>query len=459
MQEKDILQGYEIKNWEFGPRIYKIIAASTVLTILPIIVLGQTDMFSKSACESPFVGRVCQVLDTVYVGAKILAKDTGYYDADYKDIQLQEENEIIWQDETYIEPKLEYPEGYFEIANRDELAALRAMEDPLNGFANVTPPNSPLDTTPIAPPAPQINTPRARNRGNNKGPVFPKRRDKVLEGDISDDPIADALASKDKDKDSGKTTPDAKKTPDNKKTADGSKTEPKNPLEKESAVKSDTLTDIPINRQPLYDGVEETVQRVDAKKVDLAKQFIVRMNGVISTDGILDEEKSGWGKAEGDEQMIDLAKIWITKVGASGFLKYLSDEDANRLSIMIGQNESQIVSDVRSDLLTENKAKKTATAVRGLIQTAILLDKNGIKDMKDDEIELLKAATVSNEGRFLVIKFNLDKAVGQQMISARLEEYKQKKAAEKEEARKKAVNSKPSGSLAKPTGKANAGKY
>ncbi|MDH3493405.1 MAG: hypothetical protein OEM82_07640 [Acidobacteriota bacterium] len=449
MQEKEFLQGYEIKNWEFGPRIYKIIAASTVLTLLPIFALAQTNMLSASACDSPFVGTVCEVLDTVYAGAKILAKDTGYFEGDYQDIQLKEENELIWRDETYIEPKLVYPEGYFEIANRDELAAIRALENPDSGFANVPPGMPPIN--PIAPPTPKYNAPRAANRGGKK-PVFPKKKSKVLDGEIGDDPIGDLMAGNTGEKSGDSKTPD--KTPVASKTPDASR-KPKNPLENQTAVKSDAVNDNPINRQPLYDVADETLKRVEAKQVDLGQGFIVRMNGVVTPEGMLDEEKSGWGKAEGDEPMIELAKIAITKVGVSGWLKYLSDKDANRLNIMFGQNDEQMIADVRSDLQTENKAKSTASALRGMIQAAILADKNGWKDMKDDEIALLKASSVTNEGRVLVIKFNLDKRVGQQIIAARLAEYKQKKA---EEARKKPTAGKPSGSLDKASRDSNAGR-
>ncbi len=196
MQEKDILQGYEVGRWEFNPRIYKIIAASTVLALLPLFVLSQTNLLSASACESPFVNRVCQVLDTVYVGAKILAKDTGYVEKEYEDLQLKENNEVVWINETNIEPKLEYPTGYFEIANRDELAALAALNsgDPTSTYLNSPSIIPPANNNPIAPPSPRINPPLARNRSRSNDPVYPKRRSKIITGDDSDDLIGDMLA-------------------------------------------------------------------------------------------------------------------------------------------------------------------------------------------------------------------------------------------------------------------------
>ncbi len=355
MEERNILQGYEIGSWELGPRIYKIVAAATALTILPLLALGQVDLFSRSACESPFVSNVCQVLDTVYIGTKILAKDTGYVDQDYQEIELSEQNEIIWTNETDLEPQLEYPEGYFLVANRDEIAAMEALENERSGFENLTP-NPPVNKATVPPPAPRYRAPLARNnRGRSKSPVFPKPNKKPVEGDISDDPIGDLIAKKDKETNSNTKKPeDSGKPTGGNKTGETANKTPENPLEKKTARDSKSLEELQINRKPLYDYADFVLDRVTKKEVDLSQQFIVRMNGVVTEEGLLDEKLSTFGKSEGDEAMIALAKQGIQSIGVSGWLKYLSDEKANRLDITFGQNNQELMADVRSDLKDPN---------------------------------------------------------------------------------------------------------
>ncbi len=447
MLEKDLFKGYEIKSWEFGPRIYKILAASTILTLLPLFLLGQTNLLSASACSSPFVNRVCQVLDTVYAGANILAKDAGYVDRDYQDLQLQEENEIVWLDETNLEPKLEYPEGYFQIANRDELAALAALDpnNPNAGFANIPQAIPPVNNNPIAPPVSRVNPPLARNRGGSKSPVFPERKDKILDGDISDDPIGDSIAGKD-EKDPEKTgkKPETGKKPDDKTTAATPKRD--NPLDKETARESEPLKDYEINRKPLYDFADIVQERVEAKQVDLAQMFRVTMTGFVTKEGLLDEKLSQWGQSAGNEQMVELAKLGILKLGSSGWLKYLSDKDVFRLNMVFEQNDTQMLSRVVSDLGDPNKAKSTASALNALISAAKIAHKNNIKRLKDDEYLLLESAKVTSEGNLMVVNFVMEKPLAQQIIAVRLAEYKQKK---EEEARKKATSGKPSGMVTK----------
>ena len=40
--EGDLFHNYEIKNWEFGPRIYKILGAAGAVNLLALLVFAQT---------------------------------------------------------------------------------------------------------------------------------------------------------------------------------------------------------------------------------------------------------------------------------------------------------------------------------------------------------------------------------------------------------------------------------
>ncbi|MDQ3180478.1 MAG: hypothetical protein M3Q33_08160, partial [Acidobacteriota bacterium] len=121
MQEKEFLQNYEIKNWNLSPRIYKILGISALANILAFAVIGQTDLLTRKGCESPFVSQICQVLDTVYVGSSLFGTDTEFAVKDYEKTELAD-SDITYIDVSGETPPLTYPEGYFALANPEQVA-------------------------------------------------------------------------------------------------------------------------------------------------------------------------------------------------------------------------------------------------------------------------------------------------------------------------------------------------
>src|SRR5688572_23665258 len=119
----DLFRDYEIKTWEITPRIYKIIAVAAVANLLALLIVSQTSLLTTKGCDSPLVGRVCQVLDTVYVASTIFGTDREYIDAAYEHTDLGD-SEITFVDVTgYDTQPLDYPEGYFQIANPEQFLA------------------------------------------------------------------------------------------------------------------------------------------------------------------------------------------------------------------------------------------------------------------------------------------------------------------------------------------------
>src|SRR5690606_15821950 len=121
---------YEIRSWEWGPYLYKIIGASLIVNIIGFLVLAQGD-FTKRGCDSPFVGRVCQVLDTVYMGSVLFGTEREYADASYERSEL-EDADITFIDVSGEAPPLTYPDGYFQIANPVQYAMMQ--EQGADGF-------------------------------------------------------------------------------------------------------------------------------------------------------------------------------------------------------------------------------------------------------------------------------------------------------------------------------------
>ncbi len=117
-QKGDLFYNYEIRNWDFSSTVYKILAISAVFNIAVLAFIGQTNLLTLRGCDSPFVGRVCQVLDMAYVSTVIFGTEREYADMEYEKTELGDA-EITFID---VSDELKYPEGYFQIANPVQFA-------------------------------------------------------------------------------------------------------------------------------------------------------------------------------------------------------------------------------------------------------------------------------------------------------------------------------------------------
>jgi hypothetical protein len=118
-ENKALFQDYEIKSWNYSPRLYKIFGAAAVFNLLALLVIGQTNMLTTRGCDSPMVSRVCQVIDTIYIGSTLFGTDSDFESRDYVKTEL-EDAEITYVNLTGADEPLKYPEGYFALANPND---------------------------------------------------------------------------------------------------------------------------------------------------------------------------------------------------------------------------------------------------------------------------------------------------------------------------------------------------
>ncbi|HEV8593585.1 MAG TPA: hypothetical protein VGQ55_15880, partial [Pyrinomonadaceae bacterium] len=139
-----------------------------MLNILAFFTLGQPQLFSRGACESPFVGRVCSVLDTVYVGSILFGTERDYVDKEYEKTELSDAD-IVWIDQTGVEPQFTYPAGYFY---KDPAQMTTEQNQFGSGFLAPGIPSSPSDSL--------INTPQ----------ILPKSNPNAVTGKEPDNPFS-----------------------------------------------------------------------------------------------------------------------------------------------------------------------------------------------------------------------------------------------------------------------------
>ena len=435
-QNKQIFEGYEIKNWNFSPRIYKILAASAIFNLLAIVVFAQTNLLTRKGCDSPLVNRFCQVLDTLYVGSTLLGANGEFVSRDYQKTEL-EDADITYIDVSGQEPPLQYPEGYFALANPEQ--QFEAMQNTngdfstapldMNGFPTNPTITNPTDLMgiPQVTPTPNNNAvtgvipdkpfdfgtnPTLTRRGKSPRiykPKFPKA------ADASPNKLPDLEGETAENKDKGKKE-------DNKKQPD----------KNQNAVSSDPVSEIEINKKPFEDLGDSLIAKLEKKEVDLNKNFTVVLDGMIAKDGKLDMEKSRFVKYEGDKQMIDVAKHAIEAVGDSGFLAYLKNQGVDRVSFTLVQDDKQVYAIVVSDQKTPEKAGTAASGFNAILQAIKIADQTGIKKLDDNSKALVNNSKVTSQGKNFVFNFTLPKQDAQVIINRSLKERAEKKAAQQQ---------------------------
>ena len=412
--EEELFGKYEIKSWNWTPRIYKIFAFSAIFNILFLVAVAQTDILRTKACDSPLVGGFCQVIDTLYVGGKILGTDAEWGSKDYEPGKINDAD-VVWVDKTSMELPLEYPAGYFQIANPEQFPP----EGTIPGMPDFS---AGINSTPsVVTPNPTVNNPTITpNSPNNKG-IFSRaaRPPKAPKGDVITGKLPDGINI-----DPTEETKSDTKKPNTDTTAETKKPDEDKP--KQSGLQTLPVAEEIINKKPLQDFGNVVLDKVAKKEVDLNKEFSITMVGTITDEGKLDPKKSAFVKSSGDQAMVDVAKLAIEAIGNSGLLTYLKRLDVNQIKFDLVQNDQGISVVIVSDQKSKNSAEKVTSG----LNTAISLGKMTVKE--EDTLALLNAAKVESKEKSFILNFNLEKAIAQQLIKRQLEkaEAKRKQAEE-----------------------------
>ncbi len=431
LQEGDLFRNYELRPWELSPRIYKIVGVSALANILALLVFSQTSLLTAKGCDSPLVGSVCQVLDTVYIGSLLLGTKREYADAAY------ERTELADADITYIElppegSKLSYPDGYFQIANPEMFAA---QQDPTNG-------GMPSDI----PGFPNIPTmrPNPANSLLNTTPNYAKPKKDVVDGELPtgfDDPKVGENKPGLNKRRRGSNTPTnlpalkpgeiAPGIPGNANTNTNTATDPNAAKTEDQGVED--RNGMSINGRPIKDKATETIAEVDAGKVKLDLPFRVVITGTLgfAKDGktiVLKDPKPAPPDKNfpSDPALTKLAQEWVVAVGDAGWYGYLGLLDEKKgvgktVVITIEQNDATFVANLRAEQKDANRANTTATSLSAIMNL-------GVGYLNEDEKTFFKQTKTGSDGKFLVVNFEMPKPQVQELIQRKLAETKEKQS-------------------------------
>lgn len=430
-QEKELFQSYEIKNWVFTPRLYKIFGAAAIFNILSLFVIAQADVFTTRGCDSPLVGNFCQVLDTVYLGSVLLGTEREYVDKDYIKTELADAD-ITFVDVSGAAPPFTYPANYFQTANPESFTALNTPD--MNGFPGIPSPSN-MKNFPM---------PQTFNSGQDllsKPQVVATPNPKAITGKLPDNPFSFGVDPKDVNPVPPPSKNSIARTKRNPKYSspktlppigDGVTAENKeNPVPKPTAtatpeeLKSDPVTEVDINKRPIKDlGVFVNSLLNDEKnKFSLETEFTAEARGKLTKDGKLDPKTYKIKATSADPKMVEVVQQSIEAINDAGYLQYLKDLSGKDLSLLLKQDGSGITAVVQSEVEDKNRAN----TLKGILKLAITFAKSKKTDPDDkDDLALLNGATVESDGKKLIIKFVIPNPQAQEMIKRKLLEQANK---------------------------------
>jgi hypothetical protein len=421
IHEGEFLYNYEVKSWPLSTRIYQILAASALINLLFIAILSQTPVLTAKGCDSPLVGRVCQVLDTVYVGSLLFGTEREYADVAYDPTRLQPDDEITFVDVSNMDAKLEYPGSFQDFTTGQDIPMLgqpaNAMAMPYdNNYLAPGIPSSPT-TTPSTPD--MFNTPQ----------VLPTPNSNPVEGELPSFDSSPSTPGPTKTRTGRSRTPNnatvaGANTNTNSNTALPQINANANTAAPQDESKADQYG-VFINKRPLVDQAKETLTEIQSSNVKLDTPFKIVVEGTIGlgTDGktiVLKNPKQIKDPNVKNDPVIEkLVTDWILRVGDSGWLGYLNQLDQNKklkarkVSITVEQNSAEFLASIRSEQPSENEAKVAASGL-GVILNA------GAMTLSGDEQTFLKSATTTADGKFFVFNFKMPTADVQQIIQRKL---------------------------------------
>lgn len=426
-QEGDLFYNYERTNWDIGPRVYKILAFSAVLNLAVIGFIAQSDVLTRRGCDSPWVGRVCQVLDMAYVGSMLYGTDRDFVDQAYDKIDLGDA-EVTFIDVSNAEPQFRYPADYDKYANPEKLLA-QTTELPLPaGFDN---------------PLPTYTSPGGSLL--SRAPELPKANPKNNIDDIPgfDDGVG-GLSKKGKIGRNKGNNPPSNTTSDqttaqNNSNANASATP-------EPPISSDPVTEVELNKRPIAD-LGNYVNDLKAKNlVDLQSDFVISAKGRLDKDGRLDPKTFRFlNTSSKDPKMFEVVKTSVEAVNVAGYMRYLQAILGKDVGFTFQQDAENLSATLQSDLESESRAVARKSTLDLMIAAwkKSKSNENSSQNEKDD-FTLLQNVTTEVKGKSLIIKFVVPKNVAHPMIERKLAEQ----AAE--------LLKKPSGQITTKTGDTSA---
>ncbi|MGI8493688.1 MAG: hypothetical protein ACR2L1_00025 [Pyrinomonadaceae bacterium] len=431
MDGKELFEDYEIGSWQPNPRLYQILGASLLVHLLFLVTISQFNLLQAKACDSAYIGKVCEVLDAAYLSSVLLGQDTKFSERDY------EKTEIDGADITYIdvsrsEPPLEYPAGYFALANPEsaqfdqtgmpttdmngfptsnspsqlDLNQPQILPTPNNNVTNQPLPDKPFDfggdfPSSVKPPKPSrvpaYRPPRSNRASSLKKPKIKNDSPAKLDDLGGGGETANNNANANTNRNSQVAKNDA---------ANANK--PKDETDKGATG---------FNQKPLKDFGAIYGEKILNKDININAPFTIEIRAGLDENGKLVNPKLTQ-TAESDPKMSEVAQKAILAFGDSQVLKPLYDVGGRSVIITFAQDKDNLQAIIKTETKSETQAK--------ILQSGLNLYVNNFFKPKEgsDEQILMKKANFATQGKSFIINFQISNDEKNMMIERSLKNLK-----------------------------------
>lgn len=427
MEEKELFEDYELPTWQPNQRLYQILGASVLVHLFVFFAVSQFNLLQAKACDSPYVGKVCQALDMAYLGSVLLGEDTGFTSRDYEKTEIADAD-ITYIDVSQNEPPLEYPAGYFALANPESAM----MTDPsmmmpmdANGFPTSTSPST-LDLN-----QPQILPPPNNNVANQEVPTSPFS----IGGDSAPMPKPArvpsyrpprggnrVIAKNPKPKnDSPAELPklDGDETAKNANTNTNQQVAKNDPANANKSADANTdQGGTGFNQKPLKDFGAIYGEQILNKSININAPFTIEISANLDENGKLVNPKLAQ-TTDSDPKMAEVAKKAILAFGDSQLLKPLYDLKVRKVVITFSQDKDNLQAIIKTETQSEMQANVLQSGLNYYL-------KNFFKPKEgSDEQILMQKAQFATQGKNFIINFQISNDEKNMMIERSLKNLKE----------------------------------
>lgn len=434
MENRELFEGYEITGWQLSPKVYKYIAAAAGLHLFAFAVLSQFNLVQTKACDSPYIGKMCEILDVASLGSSLLGTNTEFADKDYDKTEIKE-GDVTYIDVSGQEPPFTYPEGYFAAANPEQaqLQATNQMQNSGNFSMSNNPPASLDMNTPQVLPTPNervanqklpdspfdfgdspfMKTPPVKNRVPNYPPRTAKRPPVKNDSpsklpEIKGDETASTNANSNSNNQSNANT--TAKTENANKAANSNQT-----------VTADEDKN-KFNSKPLKDFGEKYGTMILKKDVNINAPFTIVVIGKLDENGKITNPQMQAAPGS-DPKMTEVAKEAIAAFSDTNLLKPLYDVGLRDIKITFSQDKDNL----QAIIQTAAKSESNAKSIQSLLN--LFIKNSSVFMRKDsDEAKLLSRAELNTQGNIFIINFLISNDEKNQLIEKSLKNLQEKKS-------------------------------
>ena len=177
------------------------------------------------------------------------------------------------------------------------------------------------------------------------------------------------------------------------------------------------MSEITVNKRPLIDFSGSLRAKLNSSDVDLEGDFLVDIHGSLDEHGRIDPSTVKMSTT-GDPVVVDIVVRAIEAVNSSGYFQYLGSLGTESLTLVVAQDSTDFTAVIRTELLTEIRAR----SVRLMLETVIDASKKKKKNEPEStnakyDLMVLNSIGVTTDNNVLEIQAKMPKKDFHEMLT------------------------------------------